>query len=370
MALLQALLAATGIFSEPALVSTRARYAMPEPPTLALLDHVLLFVPEFDRYLDPTSPYAASGTLPFEDYDKPVVLAGAGGARLARTPPLLPGTVTTETRTEARIAADGSVIGRTVTTASGPAAVTLRQVAAGIEEDGGESTADDDLRRLGTPGRGDFTFAPPRDSDGVASSYTLRAEFRLPSATADTGGGRFPVPAGLPVLVRGGAFLVSERPVRDGRHLCYAGREVEAIHLQLPPGAAVGIPGTCARRAAPLSIGRIIPRRRGRSPCGVNSCSRRCTRSARTPNTPRSGRCCGRCGAIWTRNCRYARRPPLLRRRRPFQRLRAAAPEEMWAAVRPRARRSAGRSRRPDRPPCGQPGCETAPASKGEPPPT
>ncbi len=240
VALLQALLAAKGIFSEPALVSTKARFAMPEPPTLALLDHVLLFVPEFDRYLDPTSPYAASGTLPFEDYDKPVVLAGAGGARLARTPPLLPGTVATETRTEARIAADGSVIGGTVTTASGPAAVMLRQVAAGIEEDGGESTADDDLRRLGTPGRGDFTFAPPRDSEGVASGYTLRAEFRLPSATADTGGGRFPVPAGLPVLVRGGAFLVSERPVRDGRHLCYAGREVEAIHLQLPPGAAVG----------------------------------------------------------------------------------------------------------------------------------
>ena len=101
--------------------------------------------------------------LPFEDYDKPVVLAGAGGARLARTPPLLPGAAATETRTEARITADGSVIGSTVTTASGPAAVTLREVAAGIEEDGGDTTAADDLRRLGTPGHGDFDFASPRD---------------------------------------------------------------------------------------------------------------------------------------------------------------------------------------------------------------
>ncbi|MGH7212533.1 MAG: transglutaminase domain-containing protein, partial [Acetobacteraceae bacterium] len=237
---LQALLAAKGIFSEPALIGTKARYALAQPPTLAPLDHVLIFIPEFDAYLDPTSPYAAFGVLPFEDYDKPVVLAGAGGARLDRTPPLLPGAATAETRTEARITADGSVIGRTVTTARGPAAVTLREVAAGIEEDGGDSTAADDLRRLGTPGRGDFDFASPRDPDGAASGYAVGAQFRLRRDTADTAGGRFAVPAGLPVLLRGGAFLISAKPVRGGRHLCYAGRETEAIHLLLPPGAAIG----------------------------------------------------------------------------------------------------------------------------------
>ena len=345
VALLQALLAAKGIFSEPALISTKARYALPQPPTLALLDHVLLFIPEFDLYLDPTSPYSAFGSLPFEDYDKPVVLAGAGGARLARTPPLLPGAAATETRTEARITQDGRVIGSTVTSASGPAAVTLRQVAAGIEEDGGETTAADTLGRLGTPGHGDFDFASPRDTDGAAPRYALAAKFRLPRDTADTNGERFAVPAGLPVLLRGGAFLVSDKPVRDGRHLCYAGRAAETIHLLLPPGAAVGhLPrdvlaeGGTAHYRARYSVAA------GRSPSGARSCSRRCSRSARAQNTTRSGRCCGRCGAIWMRNCRSARRRRSPRRRRRCHRRRADARAGMRGAVWPPAMRSGVRS--------------------------
>ncbi len=239
VALLQALLAARGIFSEPALISTRSRYTLPQPPTLALLEHVLLFVPEFDLFLDPTSPYSAFGALPFEDADKPVVLAGAGGARLGRTPPLLPGEAVTKTRTVAVIAADGSVTGRTVTRASGAAAVALREVASGIEEDGGESVAADALRRLGTPGHGDFDFAPPRGGATIGGAYALTARFRLPRDTADTDGGRFSLPAGLPVLLRGGSFLVSRQSISHGRHLCFAGRQVEDIRVALPAGAVV-----------------------------------------------------------------------------------------------------------------------------------
>ena len=231
-ALLGALLAAKGIFSEPALITAKPRYDLPSIPTLAVLDHVILYVPEFDLFLDSTSPFAPFGTLPFGDYGKPVVLAGPGGARLAHTPPVPQGLAVTTVSTDETIAKDGSVSGSTVTKAAGPSAIALREVAASIEERGPVDAAEDQLRRLGTPGQGGFSFATPLD---LTSSYGLTGEFELEDKLADGPTPRFALPAGLTVLVRAGAFLVAPTETDAGGHVCYAGRQVETIHLHLPP---------------------------------------------------------------------------------------------------------------------------------------
>ena len=51
----------------------RQRLHAAEPPTLAALNHVILYLPEFDLYDDPTANSAAFGVLAPEAYDKPVV---------------------------------------------------------------------------------------------------------------------------------------------------------------------------------------------------------------------------------------------------------------------------------------------------------
>ena len=109
--LMSALLAAKGIASEAALINLGNGYTLPEPPTLAALNHVILYLPEFDIYDDPTANMAAFGVLAAEAYDKPVVRVAASGAQLARTPAMKPAEHMSHATTTIKIAADGTVTG-------------------------------------------------------------------------------------------------------------------------------------------------------------------------------------------------------------------------------------------------------------------
>ena len=88
-------------------------YSLPEPPTLAVLNHVIVYLPEFDLYDDPTASVEAFGTLTGEAYDKPVVRVAATSASLARTPPMKPQDHTAQVKTIVRFAADGTISGQT-----------------------------------------------------------------------------------------------------------------------------------------------------------------------------------------------------------------------------------------------------------------
>ena len=53
--LMAALLAAKGIASEAVLINFGSAYTLPTPPTMAALNHAILYLPEFDLYDDPTA---------------------------------------------------------------------------------------------------------------------------------------------------------------------------------------------------------------------------------------------------------------------------------------------------------------------------
>jgi transglutaminase-like putative cysteine protease len=59
--LMSALFAAKGIASEHVLINFGDTYTLPEPPTMAALNHSILYLPEFDLYDDPTAQFAAFG---------------------------------------------------------------------------------------------------------------------------------------------------------------------------------------------------------------------------------------------------------------------------------------------------------------------
>jgi hypothetical protein len=86
--LLGALLAARGIKSEQALISLDSTYELPKTPMLQAFNHVIVYVSEFDRYLDPTVAFGSFDHLPSRDLGKPVLRVSDAGARLARTPTL------------------------------------------------------------------------------------------------------------------------------------------------------------------------------------------------------------------------------------------------------------------------------------------
>ncbi len=85
VALLEALLSSVGIESSPALLNGTGTYRLPPLAVATPLDHVILYVPGLNLYLDPTAQDTPFGALPWSLADKPIVLTALG--RIARTPP-------------------------------------------------------------------------------------------------------------------------------------------------------------------------------------------------------------------------------------------------------------------------------------------
>ena len=242
--LLEALLAAKGIASLPALIDSGNRYRVPDAAaTPAAFNHVMSYLPEFGIYVDSTIGVAPFGTLAAAEYGKSVALAAETDPGL-RVLPLVAAEQNEETlRTTAELMPDGSVSGRSTTTASGPFSITLRLEAARMEAGGREKMAATQLRTLGWPGRGSFEFDPPRDQLG--SSYTVSASFELEPRPEFVDGKPFALPAGLRLIVRPGEFLPGSWNVGKLEPTpCVSGHQVEELSLTLPAGRDItSLPG-------------------------------------------------------------------------------------------------------------------------------
>jgi transglutaminase-like putative cysteine protease len=230
-ALMTALLAAKGITSELVLINGGNTHTLDLPATLAALNHVMIYLPEFDLYDDPTASFSSFGALS-ETYDKPAVHLSAGGVRLARTPPMRAADHTLVTQTKVTIAANGTVSGETKQSATGMFASLARAVASVVESSGPETVAERQLQAFGTPGKGRYELDSPRN---LAEPYVVKGRFTLNERFAAPPVGRKVIPIGMPILGRPGDLLLGTR--HQGRKLpfeCLAGRQIEEIDVTLP----------------------------------------------------------------------------------------------------------------------------------------
>ena len=242
--LFEALLRAKGIESRPVLINLGSAYTLSGPPTMAQLDHVITYLPEFDIYADTTSGVAAFGTLPFQEYGKPAVLVEPGEEVAARTrdalfqmPLLDPAVANFIARTDAHVDLDGAIIGHSSIEATGPAAIALRLTARWVQTAGHEAAARRMLVSLAQTGTGIFQFAPP---DGFANSFRVTGSFHLDPQPEILEGDSFAMPLGLQLLVRPGDFLLGPLnrptlPVTEATP-CFPGRQTETLNLELPEG--------------------------------------------------------------------------------------------------------------------------------------
>ena len=90
------------------------------------LNHVILYLPEFGVYDDPTANFAAFGVLAPENYDKPVVRVSGSSVTVARTPAMQDKDHVAYAHTTLAIAADGTVTGRTTERNTGVFGLALR----------------------------------------------------------------------------------------------------------------------------------------------------------------------------------------------------------------------------------------------------
>lgn len=128
--LLEALLAAKGIASTPALIDLRPNYALPEVATPQAFNHVITYIPSLDLYLDSTNPYAPFGVLPMENTDKPVIHTAAYDG-IKRTPPSTSDNASIS-KTTLVFNKDGGLAGDIKIESKGPVAILMRGMANSI----------------------------------------------------------------------------------------------------------------------------------------------------------------------------------------------------------------------------------------------
>jgi transglutaminase-like putative cysteine protease len=231
VALLAALLAAKGIASEPVLINVSSpRYVLPEIP-VADFDHVILYLPEFDRYLEPTLQFAAYGVLPWGHYEKPVLHAVEGKSRVARAPTSHAQENVGEVLITATITPSGRVSGVVLEKASGAVAIDLKRLSTGALE---KTRARGQLRHFGTPGEGRWLA---RTRSNTAPEVSLASEFSLLDEIDLAAGEALTPPTGLRFLTRPGTFLVATHDTPRQRPFpCHAGRQIETIEVSVPAG--------------------------------------------------------------------------------------------------------------------------------------
>lgn len=85
--LLYTMLREAGVDARIVLVRTRRNGAIAsEPASLAVFDHAIAYVPEFDLYLDGTAEHSGTNELPTQDQGVMVLVVGPEGAELRTTP--------------------------------------------------------------------------------------------------------------------------------------------------------------------------------------------------------------------------------------------------------------------------------------------
>jgi transglutaminase superfamily protein len=225
--LMSALLAAKDIASEHVLINSGPSYTLPEPATMAYVNHVILYLPEFAVYDDPTASTAPFGVLSQGTYDKPVIHASANGSYRARTPMMRTDDHTSINRTRIVGAADGVVTGESELAGTGVFASGLRAAGAGMESNGLEASVEQRLRMLGTPGKGRFEIGPLSE---LPDSYIVKSRFTLNQRVNIAPGATQMIPVGLPRSAQAGRISVRQPPCRPHFAVCLFCRTPDRGH--------------------------------------------------------------------------------------------------------------------------------------------
>lgn len=236
--LLQALLAARGFTSYPALIGTGALYELPKVPVLAAFDHVINYVPELNLFLDSNTGITSFGQLPAPDVDKPVVLLAGAQTAAMRTPRLRPETNRNLVSTQITIRPDGRASGQDSVQAIGTLGLGF---AAWADTLGGQDpvrVAREFLLNAQLSGEGTVSIEPFDAAKGF--NFTLLYELRGFVDPTRAGGLRVVPP--LDPYQRDAREIVAETDIRAAPYQCGSRDEASVITLVFPPGARLSLP--------------------------------------------------------------------------------------------------------------------------------
>ncbi len=191
--LMQALLSAVGIRADAAMVDWGNR-TTDAPLWVPQYNHAIVYLPDYDRYLNPTNPYASYDTLDRRLAGKTVVIATPAGA-IGHTPASLPSDQRYRDESRVAVEADGSVTGVANLSMTGNVESMMRALV--LQSFSTRDLAERLLTATPEGGFGTFSTSGPRDLD---TPFTMVGTWRSPHAVATGARDLFmTVPVGLDV---------------------------------------------------------------------------------------------------------------------------------------------------------------------------
>jgi transglutaminase-like putative cysteine protease len=242
--LLQALLAAVGIDSVPALINLGWSYTLPKVGSFAAFNHVITYLPSLDLYVDSTAQFAPFGILPGGDADKPVALTSLN--RLGRTPRMRANANVTRTKASLVVHSDGTIEGTSMATMTGTSEISSRSARfsdTGYPED---QVVRGLLYQFGETGSGSINHVDPEDID---EPYWIEGHYQLDPVANIPGRGAMRIPVGLtPGTLEG--LAANTLAVRQQHPWACASLTVsDSYRIQFPSNVSItSIPGGMAYR--------------------------------------------------------------------------------------------------------------------------
>jgi len=244
---MQAMLSVVGIESTQALINTGSSYYLPRLPQAGAFDHVIVYIPSLDLYVDPTDRYAAFGSLPEALFGKPALLAATG--TVVRLPVIAADRDFVETTARMQVDEQGRVRGSSKTRVVGAWEGDSRREQHGAQSRSMEDRINDILLRYDEAGTGRMWAGDPLDQ---GEPWEVNAEFELESVVSLPGPSAMRIPVGI---TRADIRAFSNwRPLANRRNpfACSAGRWRDEIEIELPTTANIAhIPsGVSAERGS------------------------------------------------------------------------------------------------------------------------
>ena len=250
-ALLRALLAARGIEAHFALANSGSRIFDDETVPGLDFSKIILFVPEFDLYADPTVSFSTFGTLREAQYGTRVLRCGPGVPGLRRIPQATADDNHTEFKAELTIGEDGKASGTSILSATGTSAIDLKKFKSDADKGDAGSVMDERLSRFGLRGSARIENQVPKEREVAAMAVTFSIDENLlgenDAKTAMVGPGLVTRPFR--------AFERALRPERTEGFFCFPQTYRETVVYHLPKGwMPKALPKDVARTGGPAAF--------------------------------------------------------------------------------------------------------------------
>ncbi len=227
--LLKSLLLAKGIESSPALVNLGSSDHLSEVAVPFPLNHVILFIPALNLYLDPTAQFSSFRSLPEALLNKPVVLTSLG--RTDRTPRMIASEHRTDTKVSIQMLPDGTLQGVSSTSYLGSPEMEARSQHFSREGRSPEQNVQRLLARFREVG---FGVIKESDPTNITSAYVFETRFQLESPVNIPGPSAMMIPVGLSPGRIASIGYSKPTPARRFPAQCTSEEILEEYEIKLP----------------------------------------------------------------------------------------------------------------------------------------